>query len=366
MDGKATDLSATVSQLLNEALRRIDAGQLDLARELSRKVISTAPNCAEGYFVSGLERLRRGNLAEAELEIRDAIQLGGPQPVFLTVLAEISKFSPRLDVIQGYLRMFYNSRALVIHYLEFDVAYACNLKCKGCTHYSNYNVKGVLPFDEGAAWMEQWAARVMPARFRILGGEPTINAELCHYIRKAHQLWPKSMRELVTNGFFIDRHPDLFQTLAETGTSVQMTLHQLDQDYLQKSNVERIRAASREYGFGLTVMNGTQDDFWQAYRGEGEAMMPFAQGDYAASYRACNGCPSLAHGRLWKCPNTGHMRQVDELFGLSQKPEWQPYTAHQGLTTQASDKEILDFLYQPHPVCGMCPTSRTSMSAPPV
>jgi hypothetical protein len=355
----------TPAEAIEIAVKAFNNGQRDLAQTICEQVVQFRPNFSEAHFIIGMVHLRKAAFAEAEVELRDAIYFGGPQPRYLAALAELAKRVPasRIWSLQSLLRGFYKTNLLVIHYLELDIAHACNLKCPGCTHYSNYGVKGVVPFAEGGRWMEEWTQRLFPTKFRILGGEPTINPELCDYIRKARQLWPASMCELVTNGFFIDRHPDLFRTLAETNTSVQLSLHENGEDYLQKANFEKLKAASKAYGFALHTLAGTANDFWQPYLGEGETMMPFAENDYETSFAICGGCASLAGGKLWKCPNIAHLHLADGLFNLSKKPEWQPYTSHAGVVPQLSDLEMLDYLYKPHPICGMCPTRHQSMTA---
>lgn len=350
------------SERLNAAVQYVNGGKLDSARAICEALIRDDPRSPDAHFLLSVVHLRFGKPIEAELELRDAIQYGGLRQQYTAHMAEIAKSSPRAEVMQMLLRAAYGTNAMVIHYLEMDITAVCNLKCPGCTHYSNYGTKGILPFAEGGPEMERWAARLMPSRFRILGGEPTINPELCDYIRKAHQLWPKAMREVVSNGFFVDRHPELYRTLAETGTALEVSLHENTPDYLQKSNIEKIREASRTHKFQLKTLGGTSDDFWQAYRGQGPDMMPFNDGNPNKSWEICGGCACITKGKLWKCPNIGHLHLADELFDLKSKEEWRPYLAHQGMGLEASDREIYEYLYRTHYICSMCPSYRLPMS----
>ncbi len=62
--------------------------------------------------------------------------------------------------------------------LEIHVSHACNLACEQCSHYSNYNHKGMLTPEEADRQMGLWSGRLLPRWFSLLGGEPTLNPAL--------------------------------------------------------------------------------------------------------------------------------------------------------------------------------------------
>ena len=103
--------------------------------------------------------------------------------------------------------------------LELHVSHACNLACESCSHYSNHNLKGNLTLEEATEWMNLWNNRVAPQTFSLLGGEPTINPQLPEIIQLTRAKWKDSKILLVTNGFFLHRHPDLPKVLKEAGNA---------------------------------------------------------------------------------------------------------------------------------------------------
>ena len=249
---------------------------------------------------------------------------------------------------------------MVIPHLEMDVAYACNLHCDGCTHYSDYAVKGHVDFEKGREWLERWSQRVYPKLFRMLGGEPTLNPRLVDFILLAAKLWPATSCEVVSNGFFIDRHPGLFEALGETGTALQISVHEESEEYLGAVKLAKLKEASQKYGFSFSAHYGTDEDFYRLYKGKGPTMRPFEDGKPGASMAVCGNdtCTTLHLGRIWKCPPIAFLNNIEERFKLNAVPEWQPYLQHKGLSADASAEELRDYIRKTQYFCGMCPASK--------
>ena len=46
-----------------------------------------------------------------------------------------------------------------------------------------------------------------------MGGEPTLHPDLTEFVYLTRRKWPNSYIEIVSNGFFLHRHPDLPEAL---------------------------------------------------------------------------------------------------------------------------------------------------------
>lgn len=247
-----------------------------------------------------------------------------------------------------------------VSYLEMDIAHACNLSCKACTHYSNYGLRGAVPFARGSQWLMSWAARLAPASFALVGGEPTLNDELCDYIRLACELWPGAERIVITNGLSIGRHPGLFELLAETDTRLDLSMHSYkDTDYLLRFNrsLVEIETARARFGFRMAFRPG-EYRFYRTYRGEGPEMRPFFDNDPESSYKVCANanCRTIHLGALWKCPPLAYLGLAADKLGLGEVEEWRAYLAYKPLSPDAGQDELVDFLGRgAEACCGMCP-----------
>ena len=62
--------------------------------------------------------------------------------------------------------------------------------------------------------MGLWSQRVSVTCFSLLGGEPTIHPRLPEFVGLVRRHWPRTRIEIVSNGFFLHRHPTLPAVLA--------------------------------------------------------------------------------------------------------------------------------------------------------
>lgn len=247
-----------------------------------------------------------------------------------------------------------------IPFLEMDLAHACDLKCRGCTHYSNYGLKGSVPFQEGEVWLRAWATRLTPGTFSFLGGEPLLNPDLLDYLRLAGLLWPDSKRILITNGLNCHLRPGLFETLAETGTRLDISVHShKDQAYLDRFNQALVEIERARLHSSFEVMLRTQEfRFYRTYRGEGPDMRPFEDKNPEASWQACqnSSCCTIHQGALWKCPPLAYLGLAAKKFDLDRQAAWRPYLAYRPVPVTASEDELVNFfMTAAEPACAMCP-----------
>src|SRR5437762_5211133 len=117
--------------------------------------------------------------------------------------------------------------------LELQVANACNLTCESCSHFSNSGHRGILSLAEAEAWMEPWHRRLVPESFCLVGGEPTINPKLTEMVYLAREKSPHSQLRVITNGFFLHKHPRLPEALAATKAILCLTIHHRSPEYAE-------------------------------------------------------------------------------------------------------------------------------------
>lgn len=245
---------------------------------------------------------------------------------------------------------------LVLPYLEMDISYACNLRCDGCSHYSNYALPGVVRFADAQAWLSAWSERLHPLRFRLLGGEPAINPDAHKIIRLAAELFPNSDRALVSNGLLLHKRADILQALAETGTALNISLH--DQTEETRAEINRIQAWAQDLGVRCVVSAAIPEDFTRLYQGTGKDIIPFDDKQPFASWACCDekNCACIHDGLLWKCPPLAFLGPLDKKITL--RPEWQRYLAHRGLPPSAPADQLYAYLVYPEKDCDMCPARR--------
>ncbi len=247
---------------------------------------------------------------------------------------------------------------LAIRHLEIHAAHACNLACESCSHYSDYAHKGIISLDDARAWMQPWSARIAPQTFSILGGEPTIHPDLTGFVELSRRMFPRATLRIVTNGFFLHRHPELPKFMArDRRTILYLSIHHESPEY--REQVEPVKRLLEQW-IGTYAIPVQQYHSWgrwtRRYRGQGAAMEPFADGMQRRSWEVCEArhCPQLFEGRIWKCAPLAYLPMQHARFGLSEK--WSPYLAYRPLEPGCSDDDLRAFFKrEDEPQCGMCP-----------
>jgi uncharacterized Fe-S cluster-containing radical SAM superfamily protein len=250
---------------------------------------------------------------------------------------------------------------MTIPYLEMPITHICSLHCDGCSAYSNYNLKKTVALADARQWMREWSTRVTPGHFRVLGGEPFLHPHLPEIMLSVRQFWPDCHIQVCTNGLNIDRHPMVPFILSQPNTSLSLSLHSRDEDYLIRINAAIATINTWVADFGVKAQLGDNIVKWNRfYQGIGRNMTPF-EGEAAASWKVCHSqhCCNLIENRLWKCPQIGNLHIVAEKFDLHENPLWTQYLAYQGIGPEATDDELRNWLRAragPEAVCQMCPT----------
>ena len=93
----------------------------------------------------------------------------------------------------------------MIPYFETHITEACNLKCRGCSHFSVF----AKPKHKDLEEFEREYARLAEIEeigiMRLMGGEPLLNPDFMEYLRIARKYFPNSHICLVTNGTLGER-----------------------------------------------------------------------------------------------------------------------------------------------------------------
>lgn len=228
-----------------------------------------------------------------------------------------------------------------IRSLDYHIIDACNLACEWCTHYSNFKQpKNARRLDESRAEWEPWAKIVRPQMFVVLGGEPTLHPELCDFVRMAREVWCDSKIRVITNGFYLERHPGLPDALGDG--DLVISLHHRYQD-----DERRIRSTVAPWIFaGMNVQFWSESGWRKGYQMTNGRPTPF-DGEMNQSYDCCiaKNCKVLRDGQIWKCPQLAFASTV----GI----DWPHFAAYRPLQLDGDHAEF--FARQAEPACSHCP-----------
>ena len=111
-------------------------------------------------------------------------------------------------------------------YLETHLADTCNLKCRGCMHFSNLATDANFPDIENFKKDFQRLAQLFRNIFiiRLMGGEPFLNPRLDEYVSVVRECFPASEIRIVTNGLLIPQQKtELWKKLHENFIGIDIS-----------------------------------------------------------------------------------------------------------------------------------------------
>lgn len=230
---------------------------------------------------------------------------------------------------------FWNQNTLP--YVEMHVTDVCNLKCKGCTHYSALFREDSLSYAERLSDIRLLRRKFSHViEFRLLGGEPLLSEHLGDYIRTVRELFPHTKLEVLTNGLFLLKtEEELFRCMKENRATLFVTLY--------PANVEtekEVKSVLKKSGIWYSV--GKTDRFNRplSLAAENSIYQPLCISD---------GCINLRNGSIARCPSVMYVYKLNELFGL-ELPEEGIYS----LDTALSANELYELMFKRIPLCDYC------------
>tara|TARA_A100001035_G_scaffold280055_1_gene283752 strand:- start:2307 stop:3044 length:738 start_codon:yes stop_codon:yes gene_type:complete len=222
----------------------------------------------------------------------------------------------------------------------------------------NQGHTGNLDLETATEWMWAWRRRIIPQRFTLMGGEPALHPDLTKFVYLSRKMWPNSYIEVISNGFFLHRHPDLCEALRKTRTVLGVSIHHDSPEYNKRfAPVYKLMREWMDKGAEIEVRPSIQHWIRQ-YKGFGNTMEPYEDNDPKNSWKYCVSklCVQLHEGKLWKCPALAYLPMQAEKYNLSEK--WDPYLKYVPLDQECDEKELRDFFTRrEESFCKMCPNA---------
>lgn len=221
----------------------------------------------------------------------------------------------------------------MIPYFETHITDACNLNCRGCSHFSVLAKPKHKDLGEFEREFKRLAEIEEAKTIRLMGGEPLLNPDFMEYLRIARRYFPESNICLVTNGTLGDRLKPHRAELASLRINVTKSEYHITGDAIVYT--ER-HDKSELYNISLDP-TGSQDED-----------IAFLFCDHRMS-----SCVYLADGRLYLCAIAGCIHDFWRYFeldwGLDQKQFGIDIYTH-------TAEEIEQFLQSPCALCRYCDT----------
>lgn len=259
-----------------------------------------------------------------------------------------------------------------LNLLEIHLLSKCNLKCIGCTSFSDYELEDEYNLDDDLNFLSIWAKRINVNSIALAGGEPTMHPDIIKAIYVIRELFPFSMINLVTNGSYLIKNPKIIETLHKVKHSC-LTISNHEPTKLYTKKVKEFVLGLYDWKpcefredwletsnqFYLELRNS--EPFIEVFKGTYDNIMPHNSNPDAAFDNCCfHDSINYFKGNLYKCSPLQNLKRMLSDWGQENNEFWQPYLKYNPLTPNCSDDELVNFISkinQSESYCSMCPSN---------
>jgi len=178
--------------------------------------------------------------------------------------------------------------------LETHISNHCNLKCKGCSHYSNTEKYPPFPtidsFEKDIERLTQLFWNV--EKFFLMGGEPFLNPELPKFMSLTRQYFPISNIQVISNGLLIcKQNPNIWESFLKYDIGIEISSYPPTLKLL--TNIESIL---KKYGVKYTIRPPITHFI--------AVLTKTTSNNPMKSRKVClqNSCTIFLNGKIAKCP----------------------------------------------------------------
>ena len=226
----------------------------------------------------------------------------------------------------------------------------CNLKCRGCSRFSNISKPNFYNFDQYARDIEHLKnCDVRLSYLCFTGGEPLLNPKLIDFVRTGRKYYPDIIMSILTNGLSFDKQPiQLYKTLSETNTCVSYTKYpsvSYDKliDICDKYNINHYNISTATQRYKLPE---TKNQF---------AICPLTEEpsdfDIHTKKAKCDmDCTCMFNGKIYQCGTACNISVLNDRYGIDLASD-KNYIEVSSITSRF---DIYRFLYEPIPLCRHC------------
>lgn len=108
---------------------------------------------------------------------------------------------------------------------QWYISHTCNLSCKNCLSYNNFNISGHERWSDNIDHVKNWGQLVEVEDFSIIGGEPLGNPDLHLWVNGLLEYFKCNDFKICTNGTQLERWIDYLPSWTEKGVILEIHTH---------------------------------------------------------------------------------------------------------------------------------------------
>lgn len=206
----------------------------------------------------------------------------------------------------------------VLRYIETHIMDVCNIKCNGCTHFSNICDKDKISFNIFKKDMDLLEKKYDVTMIRLMGGEPLLKKNLNEYIDYTRKKFPRSTIFVVTNGMLITKMNDsTIESIKKNNIIINVSLYKPTLKIID--NIEKFLSENQiRHRYGRGNKQILEEDFITKFH----TCLSINEENKKAKLSCYNQyCWFLRNGKIYKCPYPALIDILNEKYNLNFKDE---------------------------------------------
>jgi hypothetical protein len=237
--------------------------------------------------------------------------------------------------------------------IEIYITNECNLTCRNCNRYNNYDFSGHFDWRDSEQAILAWGQRITAPLITIIGGEPAMHPELFDWVKLARRAWPEVPVMVQTNGTI--HHPDTLRiraTIKNFGFVASLHHDAMTHTIAKKNTF-------LDTGEVMHTIDNTE--FMECALVDHGSVFGVHDSDPELAFAACGMKYShtILNGRLYKCPMVAVLPEFRKQYAIELTAEQEHLLdSYRALSHDCTDQELLDFLHNEHEKisqCRLCP-----------
>lgn len=238
------------------------------------------------------------------------------------------------------IKHFFRSMILrnELDFIELHIVDNCNLKCKGCTSFSNISKQPNFIDTRMLAIRLQHLRELFTIKnIRLLGGEPLLHPDITNVLKAVRQGLSHSHIELVTNGLLLNKmSKDFFETCNKNNIKIIVSQYPILKN---KDELEKIFLSFKvNYEFFPIIFTFSAN------------LNPAGNSNKEESFKNCRykRYKTLKEDDIYICPICAYIDKYNEYFNKN-------IPVGKGINIYTnSKKQIFNYLKNPEETCKYC------------
>lgn len=240
--------------------------------------------------------------------------------------------------------------------IEIYIINECNLTCKACNRYNNYDFRGYYTWEGNRDTIRDWSQRITAPLVTLIGGEPSLHPELELWAEGVAAAWPDSRVMIQTNGIKpvieLPWWGEVKKNHKNLGAGIAIHSEQM---------ADKIQEKWQNIGGKFDAHMFTPCTLIEGHEG-----FRVHDSEPAAAWEACGMKHShtILDGRLYRCPMVAVLPEFRKQFRVNLTAEQESLLySYESLGSDCSDDELEEFISSVDtsmPQCSLCPDDATT------